>query len=159
MKAQGKYYTGGHETPNKSFLIPCLCYHKSAGLCYSPNCVINWFVSPNGPCNQGARVTTRPLLPNGLCHQTACVTRRPVSPSLNSLVFARLFREATGRRDDQGLRGAVVLVVVFARLFREEAGQRDDLRPSRAVRKKKNKLKFAWCSRGCFGKEVASYET
>ena len=76
-----KNYTGGHETPNKSFLITCLCYHKSAGLCYSPNCVINWFVSPNGPCNQGARVTTRPLLPNGLCHQTACVINRLVSPS------------------------------------------------------------------------------
>ena len=74
-------YTGGHETRNRSFWITCLCYHKSAVLCYSPNCVINWFVSPNGPCNQGARVTTRPLLPNGLCHQTACVINRLVSPS------------------------------------------------------------------------------
>ena len=39
-----KNYTGGHETPNKGFLITVLCYHKSAGLCNSTTYVTNWFV-------------------------------------------------------------------------------------------------------------------
>ena len=125
-------YTGGHETPNKSFWITCLCYHKSAVLCYSPNCVINWFVSPNGPCNQGARVTTRPLLPNGLCHQTACVINRLVSPS-----------------------GLCHQTVCVTKRPVSPNGACHQTRPSRAARKKNLKLKFALCSRGCFGKRPA----
>ena len=46
---------------------------------------------------------------------------------LLSLLYSRgCFGSRPAQETTEGLRGAVVLLVVFARLFREEAGSRDD---------------------------------
>ena len=111
-------------------------------------------LSPNGLCHQTVPVTERSLTPNGLCHQTVLVTKRPSSPN------GPCHQTAFVTKRSLSPNGPCHQALVFARLFREGGGLLFDLMPSRGARSAKNlKLKFALCSRGCFGKEVGYYET